>query len=142
MHLDTCDHVYYELYIVHEGVYYAVPYVVDERLYYVPYVVGERVYYVPYVLGEHVRYVPYVVGKGVRYVPYVVRECVYYVLYPEYLVGTMRKIERALAFHVTRTSLEPFLAPALRVRPPSKNSNFCQPLEHPTLQVWPFSRSM
>jgi hypothetical protein len=29
-----------------------------------------------------------------------------------------RKIERALAFHVMRTSPEPFLAPALRVCPP------------------------
>ena len=29
-----------------------------------------------------------------------------------------RKIERALAFHVTRTSPEPFLAPALRGGPP------------------------
>jgi hypothetical protein len=43
MRLDTCDRVYYVLYVVHE------------RLYYVPYVVRERVYYVLYGVP---RYVP------------------------------------------------------------------------------------
>ena len=65
------------------------------------------------------------------------------VLYAVYRRGT-RKIERALAFHVTRTSPEPFLAPALRGRPPPSylHSNFCRPSEHPTLQLWLFSWSM
>ena len=35
-----------------------------------------------------------------------------------------RKIERALAFHVTGTSPEPFLVPALRVRPPPPARHF------------------
>jgi hypothetical protein len=33
-------------------------------------------------------------------------------------VGQRRKIECILTFHVTHTSPEPFLAPALRLRPP------------------------
>jgi hypothetical protein len=37
------------------------------------------------------------------------------------MLGMTRKIERALAFHVTCTSPKPFLAPTLRLRPPPSN---------------------
>jgi hypothetical protein len=42
-----------------------------------------------------------------------------------------RKIERALAFHVTRTSPEPFLAPALRGRPPPPALQFLPTVRAP-----------
>jgi hypothetical protein len=41
------------------------------------------------------------------------------------------KIERALAFHVTRTSPEPFLAPALRGRPPPPALQFLPTVRAP-----------
>ena len=46
-------------------------------------------------------------------------------------VSSMRKIERALAFHVTRTSPEPFLAPALRGRPPPPALQFLPTVRAP-----------